>query len=41
MLDEVEQPLIGPLQILEDQDERVIFGERFEEAAPGCERLVL
>ena len=41
MLDEVEQALVGPLQILEDEDERVIFGERFEEAPPRCERLVL
>ena len=41
MLDEVEQSLVGPLQIFEDQDERAIFGERFEEAAPRCERLVL
>ena len=41
MLDEVEQALVGPLHILEDQNERVLFGERFEEAPPRCERLFL
>ena len=41
MLDEVEQPFVGPLQIVDDEDKRAIFGQRFEEAAPRGERLVL
>ena len=40
VVDEVEQPVVGPVQILEDEHERALLGERLEEAAPGGEGLV-
>ena len=40
VVDEVEQAVVGPVQILEDEHERALLGERLEEAAPGGERLV-
>ena len=41
MVDEVEQAVVGPVEILEDEDERAPFGEGFEEPPPGGERLGL
>ena len=40
MVDEVEQVVVGPVQVLEDEHEGPALGERLEEAAPGGERLV-
>ena len=40
VVDEVEQRVVGPVQVLEDEDERALVGERLEEAAPRRERLV-
>ena len=40
MVDEVEQAVVGPVQILEHEDQGPLFGERLEEAAPGRESLV-
>jgi hypothetical protein len=40
MIDEVEQALVRPVQVLEDEDERAPVGESLEEAAPGGEALV-
>ena len=39
VVDEVEQRVVGPMQVLEDEDERTLFRERLEEPAPGRERL--
>ena len=39
LVDEVEQAVVGPLEILEDEDERALCGEFLEEAPPGCEGL--
>ncbi len=39
MVDEVEQPVVRPVQILEGENERMARGERLEEAPPGGERL--
>ncbi len=41
VVDEVEQRLVGPVQVLEDEDERTLFRERFQEPAPGRERLAV
>ena len=41
VIDEVEQAVVRPVQVLEDEDERVLLGERFEEPPPGRERLGL
>src|SRR5204863_9206126 len=41
VLDEVEQPFIRPLDVLEDQHERVLLRQRLEETAPRRERLLL
>ena len=38
-LDEVEQRVVGPVDVLEDQDRRVITGQGLEEPAPGLEGL--
>ena len=35
----VEQPVVRPLKILEDEHERALGRELLEEAPPGCERL--
>jgi hypothetical protein len=40
MIDEVEQALVRPVQVLEDEDEWAPVGEGLEEAAPGGEALV-
>ena len=39
MVDEVEQALVGPVQVLEHEHEWALLGDRFEEATPGGERL--
>ncbi len=39
LVDEVEQALVGPVQVLEHEDERPLLGERLEEAPPGGEGL--
>ena len=39
LVDEVEQAVVGPVQVLEDEHERPLLGERLEEAPPGGERL--
>ena len=39
MVDEVEQAVVGEVQVLEDEHERTLLGERLEEAPPGGERL--
>ena len=38
-VDEVQQPVVGPVQILEDEHGRPVLGDRLEEAAPRGERL--
>ena len=40
LVEEVEEALVGPVDVLDDDDERPLLGEPFEEAAPGGERLV-
>ena len=39
LVDEVEQAVVGPVEVLEDEDEGAPLGQRLEEAAPGGERL--
>ena len=39
LVDEVEQALVGPVQVLEHEHERPLLGERLEEAPPGGEGL--
>ena len=39
LVDEVEQALVRPVQVLDDEHERPLLGERLEEAAPGGEGL--
>ena len=41
VIDEVEQAVVGPVEILEDQHERPALRECFEEAPPGGEGLRL
>ena len=40
VVDEVEQAVVGPVQILEDEHQRPLLGQRLEQAAPRRERLV-
>ena len=40
IVDEVEQAVVGPVQILEDEHQRPLLGQRLEQAAPRRERLV-
>ena len=40
VLDEVHQARIGPLQVLEDEDDRRPLGNALEEPSPGGEELV-
>ena len=40
LVDEVEQLVAGPVQVLEDEDERAMLGERLEKASPRRERLL-
>lgn len=39
MVDEVEQLVVGPVEVLEHEDERTLVGHRLEEAPPGGKRL--
>ena len=39
LVDEVEQRIIGPVEILENQHQRARLGERLEQATPSRERL--
>ena len=39
LVHEVEERLVGPVQVLEDEDERAQLRHRLEEVAPGRERL--
>ena len=39
-VDEVEQGVVGPVQVLEDEHERPLLGEALEEAAPGRDALL-
>jgi hypothetical protein len=40
LVDEVEQGIVGPVQILEHEHERPLVGQRLEEATPGGEALL-
>ena len=40
MVNEFEQPIVCPVEVLEDEHERALLGERLEEATPGGKRLV-
>ncbi len=40
LIDEVEQRIVGPVQVFEDEDKRPRVGYGLEEAAPGGESLV-
>ena len=40
LLQEVEQGVVGPVQVLQDQDQRPPGGQPVQEAPPGGERLV-
>ena len=40
LVEKVEEALVGPVDVLDDDDERTLLGETLEEAAPGGERLV-
>ena len=40
MLDQVEQRLLGPVDVVEDRDERTFAGELLEQASRRCEHLV-
>ena len=40
LVDEVEQSLVRPVEVFEDEDQRPLSGQLLEEAAPGRERLV-
>ena len=39
MVDEVQEPVVGPVEILEDEDQRMLLREVLEEVAPRRERL--
>ena len=40
VVDEVEQVVVGPVQVLEDEHERPTFGQGLEEPSPGGEGFV-
>ena len=40
LVEEVEEALVRPVDVLDDDDERTLLGETLEEAAPGGEGLV-
>ena len=40
LVDEVEQALVRPVEVLEDEHERTLLGEALEEPSPGGEGLV-
>src|SRR5205814_1658638 len=39
LVDEIEQRVVGPLQVFEDEHERALVRERLDEASPGGEAL--
>src|SRR5918999_6284207 len=39
MVDEIQQALVGPVEVFEDEHERAIVGDALEEATPRCEGL--
>ena len=39
-VDEVEQRVVGPVEVLEDEHGRPLLGQRLDESTPGPERLV-
>ena len=39
MVDEVEQVVVRPVQVLDDEDDRTLLGQLLEELAPGGECL--
>ena len=41
VLEEGEQRVVCPVQVFEDEHGRALCGQRFQEAAPGRERLLL
>src|SRR5437667_10123135 len=41
VLEEVEQPLVSPLHVFEDEHDRRLFGEPLEQDAPGGEEVLL
>jgi hypothetical protein len=40
MLDEVQEPAVGPLEVLEQQDRRPLLGDPLEEDPPGREEAI-
>src|SRR4051812_24867200 len=40
MVDEVEHPVICPMEVLEHEDERALLGQCLDEAPPGGKRLL-
>ena len=40
MIDEVEQPVIGPVDVVEDQHQGIAGGEALQKATPGLEQLL-
>src|SRR5207253_8415706 len=41
MLEELDQRRVGPVQILEHEDQRTLFSDPLEESQPRCIRLFL
>ena len=41
MVDEVEEAFVGPVEVLEDEDERALVGDPLEKATPRRKRLIL
>ena len=39
-LDELEERVVGPVEVLEEEDERPSAGNRLDEALPGAKRLL-
>ena len=40
VLDELDEPRVGPVDVLEDQHQRALLGEPLEEAPPGREEIL-
>ena len=40
VVDEVEEPVVGPVEIFEDEHQRALLGRRLEQPPPGCEHLL-
>ena len=39
LVDEIEQTVVRPVDVLEHEDERLLLSESLDEALPGCEAL--